>query len=88
MQVIFNLDCNFIVATTEDVTVALGTAGTGTEGTDYSTISDITVSAGQTTGTASFTPTDDNVYEGNETAVVSISSVSGGSANESGTHKK
>ena len=79
------LTATLSVATTADVTVALGAAGTGTEGTDYSTISDITVSAGQTTGTASFTPTDDNVYEGNETAVVSISSVSGGSANESGT---
>ena len=28
---------------------------------------------------------DDNIYEGNETAIVAISSVSGGSANESGT---
>ena len=48
-------------------------SGTGTEGTDYSTISDITISAGATTGTASFTPTDDSIYEGNETGVVAIS---------------
>ena len=40
-----------------------------------------------TTGTALFTPTDDSVYEGNETAIVAIHSVSGGSANESGTHR-
>ena len=72
-------------ATTEDVIVALSTSGTGTEGTDYATISDITISAGDTTGTVSFTPTDDSVYEGNETGTVAISSVSGGSANESGT---
>jgi hypothetical protein len=71
--------------TNADVTVSLSTGGTGTEGTDYSTISDITISAGSTTGTASFTPTDDSVYEGDETAIVSISSVSGGSATESGT---
>jgi hypothetical protein len=73
------------VPTYQNVTVALGTAGTGTERTDYGVISDITVLAGQTTGTASFTPTDDSTYEGDETAVVSITSVSGGSANESGT---
>ena len=30
-------------------------------------LSDITISAGQTTGTATFTPTDDSMYEGNET---------------------
>ena len=52
-------------------------AGTGTEGTDYSTISDITISAGATTGTASFTPSDDSVYERDETAVIDIDTVSG-----------
>ena len=31
----------------EDITVAFQQAGTGTEGTDYGTISDITISAGQ-----------------------------------------
>ena len=36
-------------------------------------------------GTASFTPTDDNVFEGNETGVVAIATVSGGSATEDGT---
>ena len=72
------------VATTADVTVAIGTSGTGTEGTDYSTISDITISAGSTTGTVSFTPTDDSTYEGNETGIVAISTVSGGSATEDG----
>ena len=40
---------------------------------NYSTISDITISAGDTTGTASFTPTDDSTFEGNETGIVAIS---------------
>ena len=75
-------------ATTEDVTVALGTSGTGTEGTDYANISDITISAGGTTGTATFDPTDDSVYEGNETAIVAITGVSGGSATENGTQSE
>ena len=34
-------------------------------------------SAGATTGTATLDPTDDNVYEGNETAIIDISGVSG-----------
>jgi hypothetical protein len=53
--------------------------------TDYSSLSTITVLAGETTGTAEFTPTDDSVYEGDETAIISIDSVSGADATESGT---
>jgi len=71
--------------TSEDVTVSLSTSGTGTEGTDYGTVSDITISSGSTTGTATFTPTDDNTYEGNETGIIAIDTVSGGSATENGT---
>ena len=74
-------------ATYEDVSISLSTSGTSTEGTDYGTISDITVSAGSTTGTVSFTPTDDTTYEGNETAIIDISGVSGGGASESGTQQ-
>ena len=66
----------------EDVTVNLGAAGTSTNGTDYASLSTITVSAGDLTGTASFTPTDDSTYEGNETAIITISSVSGADATE------
>ena len=61
----------------EDVIVNLNTAGTSINGSDYGTLTRITVSAGQTTGTVAFDPTDDSVYEGNETAIISISSVSG-----------
>jgi hypothetical protein len=74
------LTASLSVATTSDVSVILDTSGTATEGSDYSAISDITISAGSTTGTASFTVTDDSVYEGSEAATVSIGSVSGGSA--------
>ena len=68
----------------EDITVTR-TSGTGTEGTDYGTISDITISAGATTGTASFTPTDDSIFEGDETGIVAITGVSGADAAESGS---
>ena len=39
---------------------------------------------GSTTGTTTFNPTDDSVYEGSETAIIAITGVSGGSATESG----
>ena len=51
-------------------------SGTATEGTDYSnggTVSDITISAGATTGTATLTPAADTNFEGgSETAIVNI----------------
>ena len=69
----------------EDITIVLGSSGTATEGTDYSNVSDITVTAGNTTGTATFDPTSDTIYENNnETAILSITGVSGASATESG----
>ena len=71
-------------ATDEAVTVGIDTGGTSTEATDYTdgsgNIDEITINAGSTTGTVNFTPTDDCVYEGNETAIISIGSVSGGGA--------
>ena len=51
---------------------------------DYASLSTITISAGNTTGTTAFNPTDDSVYEGSETAIIAIRGVSGGSATESG----
>ena len=44
----------------------------------------MTISAGSTTTTANFTPTNDSSNEGNETATIAVSGVSGGSATESG----
>ena len=75
--------------TYQDVTIALGTSGTSTEGTDYSTVSDITISAGSLSGTTNFTPTNDTMYETStaETAIIDITGVSGGDATESGTQK-
>ena len=57
------------------VTVTVGAAGdAATEGTDYATVDDVTltITAGQTSGTATFSldPTDDDVDEGNETLSV------------------
>ena len=75
-------------ATSEDVTVTLTGTGTSTAGTDYASLSTITISAGSTTGTTAFNPTDDSVYEGSETAIIAITGVSGGSATESGTQSR
>ena len=69
----------------EDVTVPIDTSGTATEGTDYSAISDITISAGSTTGTATITPTDDSISEGAETLIVSLGTLSGADATAGST---
>jgi len=81
------LTATLSISTYEAVTVTLDPTGTGIEGTDYAAISNITISAGATTGTAVFNPTDDDKYESStdETAIVSITGVSGGNASESGT---
>lgn len=66
------------------VTVNLSYSGTATSGTDYSTpSSSITVPAGQTTANAAtgITATGDVIYEGNETVIIDISSVTNGSEN-------
>ena len=79
------LTATLSVVPTADVTVALSTSGTATEGTDYTDAVEIRVYfAGSTTGTVSFTPTDDSIYDAtsNETATIDISGVSGGSATE------
>ena len=63
-------------ATTVDLD---GSAGAATEGTDYATLSNITINANETTGTTAFNPTPSTSYEAiTETANVAIASVSGG----------
>ena len=71
----------------ENITVTLSTSGTATNGTDYSSLDGqiITISSGSITGTKTFTTTDDSTYEGDETVIIAILSVSGSSATESGT---
>ena len=69
----------------EAVTVPINTSGTATEGTDYGAISDITISAGATTGSTTITPTDDNVSEGAETLIVSFGTLSGADATAGST---
>ena len=56
---------------------------TGTEGTDYNDIpSTITIAAGDTRATQAFTPVNDSLFDAasNETAIISITDVSGGTA--------
>ena len=63
------------------VTVSVGGSGTATSGTDYAAVSnfDVTIAAGQPSGTAAFTltPTHDTLVEGNETIGVAGSSGAG-----------
>ena len=54
------------------MTVTLSGQGTSTAGTDYASLSTITISAGSTTGTTHFNPTDDSFMRGSETAIIAI----------------
>jgi len=52
--------------------------GTATNGTDYTTITaSVSVLAGSTTATKLITPTDDSVYEGTETVVLTLAAGTG-----------
>lgn len=68
------------------VTVNLSFSGTATTTSDYTLSTSITIAAGSTSGTATLTGVNDAVYEGSETAIIDISSVSNGS--ESGTQQQ
>ena len=63
-----------------DTTVNLGFSGTATNGVDY-TVSNsiITIPAGSTSGTVTFSNIDDPLFENDETVVVDITSVINGS---------
>ena len=68
----FDLEANFKANKQAGTDITYVVGGNATEGTDYnngSTVSDITISAGATTGTATLTPVADTNYEGgSETA--------------------
>ncbi|WP_343630922.1 Ig-like domain-containing protein [Fluviicola sp.] len=67
------------VATTTATTINLGYTGTATSGTDYvAGVTSVTIPAGSTTATFVVDPNDDLIYEGDETVVVTITSISGG----------
>ena len=65
-------------ASTKIITVNLENTGTATFGVDYNGPTSIVISAGSTSSAATFIPVADNDYEGTETAVVGISSVTNG----------
>lgn len=78
-------------ATYADVTVNLAYSGTATSASDYSTPStSITITGGTTSANATtgITGLDDVTSEGDETIIIDISSVSGGSASENGTQQQ
>ena len=84
--VLLTLTATSSIATYEDITVTVQLQELQLKEQITSAISDITISAGSTTGTASFTPSNDTLYENSETAIIDIA-VSGGGASESGTQQ-
>jgi hypothetical protein len=57
-------------------------------GTDYTALSNsITIPAGALSGTTTIDPSDDIVFEGNETVIADITTISGGCATENGAQQ-
>jgi hypothetical protein len=68
-------------ATTVNYTIG----GTTINGTDYTTIgTSVSIPAGSTSATVTFTPSDDSIYEGNQTVILTL--VSGTNYTVSGTN--
>ncbi|MEH6395112.1 tandem-95 repeat protein [Pseudoalteromonas sp.] len=83
------LSATLSVPTYENVTVNLGYSGTATSGSDYNTpVSSMTIFAGDINTTTAIASIDDATEEGTETIVIDLSSVSGGSASESGIQQQ
>jgi hypothetical protein len=80
---------NLSSATTTAVTVPTTYSGTATSGTDYiAATTSITIAAGATSGTASFSVVGDSTVESNETVVLTMGTPTGATlgANTSYTH--
>jgi serine protease len=61
-------------ATTSPLTVNYTMGGSATNGTDYASVSgSVVIAASSSTATVTITPIDDAVYEGNETAILTLS---------------
>jgi subtilase family serine protease len=72
--------------TTAPMTVFYSVGGTATPGIDYAALSDsVTIPAGASTAPISVTATDDGVYEGNETVLVTLGQGSGYSIGSPGS---
>lgn len=70
-------------AQTDNLTVPLATAGTATLGADYD-LKDITIDAGETSGSTRFTPIRDWVQEGDENAQISVDTESNSNLSQDG----
>ncbi|MDN5291204.1 MAG: hypothetical protein PWQ06_1443 [Anaerophaga sp.] len=62
-------------ATDNDITIDLAVIGGTASSGDYTLPASISITAGETTGTASLSATNDDIYEGNETLTIGISTV-------------
>ncbi|MBE9463229.1 ExeM/NucH family extracellular endonuclease [Dyadobacter subterraneus] len=78
-QTVVTITATSTATTTTDQTVTISVTGTGITTSDYSLSSSvITIPAGQTSGTATFTIIDDSDDEGTETAIVTLTNPSTG----------
>ncbi|PIQ41274.1 MAG: hypothetical protein COW58_02485, partial [Thalassolituus sp. CG17_big_fil_post_rev_8_21_14_2_50_53_8] len=81
-----NLTATASHAFNQDITVNLIYSGTATSGVDYTQISSLVITTGNTTKTSALSISEDATEEVNETIIVDISTVSNGT--ESGTQQQ
>ncbi len=81
-----NLTATASHAFNQDITVNLSYSGTATSGVDYTQISSLVITTGNTTKTSALSISEDATEEVNETIIVDISTVSNGT--ESGTQQQ
>ncbi len=62
----------------EDITVTLNYSGTATDGSDFAGVATVIIPAGLTSATFTLDALDDALYEGDETIVIDIESITGG----------
>ena len=64
--------------TASDVTVKLTYAGTATDGSDFTAVTEVVIPAGQSSATFDIRTLDDALAEGSETFTVSVGAITGG----------
>jgi hypothetical protein len=76
-----NLIATLSSVSTLPTTALLSYSGTATNGTDFTQVMSLVIPAGSTTVAALLAPIDDAIFEGNETIIIDINTVTNGTEN-------
>mgnify|MGYP001256108168 CR=1 FL=1 len=77
----FSIDVTLSATSSNPVTVNFQSTGTASLSSDFNGVSSVTIPAGSSSTSITYTPVADSVYEGTETITIEISSVTNGTEN-------